>query len=317
MNRRRSALRLVLAATSLTLSLTAMVGAQRRGREGTAAGREVTIPVTVDPGKDRAGAPAQLQADDLTLLEEKRPQRIISVRGPDEAPPILAVLLQDDLVARVNNEIQGVKEFIRRLPAGSRVLTGYVTSGSLGVAQDFTTDLQRAADSLRIVRGAESAAPFNPYVEVVEALRRFDAQPAGRRLVLLVSDGLDTSRGFRSASPSQSVDLDRAIGEAQRRGVAVFTFYAPSVGPTSASRTAVNYGQGSLNRLADETGGEAFFTGTDFVSFNPYFRELSEVLARQWLVTYRSANTGPGFRRIEITSESGLRLHYPAGYRAR
>ena len=188
---------------------------------------------------------------------------------------------------------------------------------SMTVAQDFTTDLARAADSLRILRRSESAAPFNPYVEVVEALRSFDTQPAGQRMALLVSDGLDVSRGFRSASPFQSIDLDRAISEAQRRGVAVFTFYAPSVGLTSVSRIAVNYGQGSLNRLADETGGEAFFIGTDFVTFDPYFRELNDLLARQWLVTYRSSNTGSGFRRIEVTTEANLHLHYPAGYRVR
>ncbi len=219
-------------------------------------------------------------------------------------------------------ELKGVvikpdKEFIRRLPEGSRVMTGYITSGSFRVAQDFTTDLARAADSLRILRSSESAAPFNPYVEMVEALRRFDTQPAGRRMALLVSDGLDVSHGFRGASPFQSMDLDRAISEAQRRGVAVFTFYAPSVGLTSVSRIAVNYGQGSLNRLADETGGEAFFTGTDFVTFDPYFREFNDLLARQWLVTYRSSNTGSGFRRIEVTTEANLHLHYPAGYRVR
>jgi hypothetical protein len=51
-------------------------------------------------------------------------------------------------------------------------------------------DRARAADSLRILRSDESSAPFNPYVEVVEALRRFDTQPAGRRMALLVSVGL-------------------------------------------------------------------------------------------------------------------------------
>jgi hypothetical protein len=56
---------------------------------------------------------------------------------------------------------------------------------------------------------------------MVEALRRFDTQLAGRRMALLVSDGLDVSHGFRSASPFQSIDLDRAISEAQRRGVVV------------------------------------------------------------------------------------------------
>jgi hypothetical protein len=77
-------------------------------------------------------------------------------------------------------------------------MTGYITSGSFRGAQDFTTDLARAADSLRILRSNDSATPFNPYVEVVEALRRFDTQPAGRRMALLVSDGLDVSRGGRS-----------------------------------------------------------------------------------------------------------------------
>ncbi|HEX8183951.1 MAG TPA: hypothetical protein VF747_04350, partial [Blastocatellia bacterium] len=185
------------------------------------------------------------------------------------------------------------------------------------VAQDFTTDRESAARSLRILRSSQSGAPFNPYVEVLEALRRFDSQAAGRRMILLVSDGLDASRGFRSASPTQSIDLERAIREAQRRGVAAFTFYAPSVGITSVNRLAVNYGQGSLNRLADETGGEAFFSGTDFVSFDPYIKEFNELLGLQWLITYRSSTIGSGFRRIEVTTDVDVHLHYPEGYSPR
>jgi len=38
---------------------------------------------------------------------------------------------------------------------------------------------------------------------------------------------------------------------------------------------------------------------------------------RQWLITYRSANTGSGFRRIEVTTDYELHLHHPAGYRSR
>jgi hypothetical protein len=114
-----------------------------------------------------------------------------------------------------------------------------------------------------------------------------------------------------------SLDLERAITEAQRRGVAVFSFYAPTVGLTSWNRTAVGWGQGSLNRLADETGGAAFFSGTSFVSFDPYFKGLDELLDFQWLITYQSSNTGEGFRRIEVTTDYDLRLRRPAGYRPR
>jgi len=223
-------------------------------------GIEHTIVVTAHPHNDRMRKEAQkLRADDFVVREEKVPQKILSVKSASEAPPIIAVLLQDDLVGRVNNELNGLRQFIRQLPEGSRVMTGYITAGSLRVTQDFTTDRARAADSLHILRSTADAAPYNPYVELLEGLRRFDAQPVGRRLVLMVSDGLDTSRGLESASALNSVDLERAIREAQRRGVSVFSFYAPSVGLSSFSRLEANYGQGALNRLADETGGETFY----------------------------------------------------------
>jgi VWFA-related protein len=303
-----------LMAVALLLSgITGANGQRRHNKENN--GRDVTILVTVDPHSERTRQIAdKLQPDEFAVRENDRPQRILSVKRPSEAPIILAVLIQDDLVSRVNNEIRGIKDFIRRLPEGSRVLTGYVTVGSLNVAQDFTSDREQAAESLRIIRSSQSASPFNPYVEVIEALRRFDSQPAGRRMVLLVSDGLDVSRGFRDASPALSVDLDRAIREAQRCGVAVFTFYAPSTGLTGRSHLAVNYGQGCLNRLADETGGEAFFSGSDFVTFDPYFRGFNELLGRQWLITYRSSTAGSEFRRITVRTEYDVHLHYPAGY---
>ena len=277
--------------------------------------REVTILVTAHPHNARMREVAlKLKADDFAVREDKRPQQIISVKRASEAAPILAVLIQDDLVSHVNNEIGRIKQFLRSLPEGSRVMTAYVTSGTLQVKQDFTADRASAAESLRIVRSSASSSPYNPYVEVVEALRRFDSQPAGRRMILLVSDGLDNSHGFRSSSPRLSLDLDRAIREAQKRSVAVFSFYAPSVGLTSSSGMAANFGQGSLIRLADETGGEAFITGTDPVTFDPYFKEFDGLLGLQWVITYRSSTVGTGFRHIEVTAEQDVHLHYAEGY---
>jgi VWFA-related protein len=308
----------ILANVAIVLISAAIVVAQDQKREVVVNGRELTILVTVDPHNDRTREIAtKLQPEDFTVLEEKQKQRIISVKRASESPPIIAVLIQDDLVSGVSNEIAGIKEFIRHLPEGSRVMTAYLTAGSLRVTQKFTTDRMRAAESLRIVTSNQSAATYSPYIQVVEALKRFDEQPAGRRIVLLMSDGLDVSQGFRDASPMFSLYLDQAIREAQRRGVAIFSFYAPSVGLTSVSRLAVNYGQGSLNRVADETGGEAFFSGTSFVTFDPYFRELNDLFDRQWLITYQSANSGTGFRRIEVTTDFDLHLHHPSGYRVR
>ena len=198
-------------------------------------------------------------------------------------PINLAVLVQDDLISQVGNELERTREFIRSLPNGSRVMVGYITTGTLQVRQPFTSDLDKAARSLRILSSSTAASPFNPYVEVLEALRHFKANEKGKNAVLLISDGLDTSRGFDSTSAGHTPDLERAIDKANQGGVAVYAFYAPSVGLTSHSGIAASYGQSSLNRLANDTGGKAFFQGTTgFVSFDPYFKNLTRTLNEQY-----------------------------------
>jgi hypothetical protein len=199
-----------------------------------------------------------------------------------QEPLNLAILIQDDLTSQVSNELGITRDFIRSLPSGSRVMVGYITTGTLQVRQPFTSDLEKAAGSLRVPRSSTSASPFNPYVEVIEALRKFEGLK-GKNALLLISDGLDTSRGFDITSSGHTLDLERAIKEANLRSVAVYTFYAPSVGLTSHSRLAASYGQNSLNRLADDTGGKAFFQGTTgFVTFDSYFEHLKQTLNEQY-----------------------------------
>jgi len=196
-------------------------------------------------------------------------------------PLNIAILIQDDLTSRVGNELGVTRQFIRALPAGSRVMVGYITAGSLQVRQPFTTDLNRAANSLRIPIASTSASPYNPYVEVIEALKKFDSGWKGHSAVLLISDGLDTSRGFDVTSAGQTLDIDRTIKEANRRSVAIYSFYAPSVGLTSHSYLAASFGQSSLNRVSHDTGGKAFFQGTTgFVTFDSYFSRLTQELNR-------------------------------------
>lgn len=197
-------------------------------------------------------------------------------------PLNLAILIQDDLTSQVANELGVTRDFIRSLPNGSQVMVGYITTGTLQVRQPFTTDLEKASRALRMPISSTAASAYNPYVEVVEALRKFQGDARNRNAILLISDGLDTSRGFDSTSAGHTLDLERAIKHANDRNVAVYAFYAPSVGLTSYNRLAASYGQSSLNRLARDTGGKAFFQGsTGFVSFDSHFKRLQKTLNEQ------------------------------------
>lgn len=273
-------------------------------------GKPVTVPVTI-----RVKEETELQNIDLSIIEDGEPQTIISIRGVGTNSPItLAVLIQEDLVS-IGNEIKSLAEFIRKLPKGSRVMVGYLRTGTLQVKQRFTNDLEKAAKALRPPSGFASASPYNPYVEVIEALKRFESQPLGRRAILLVSDGLDISRGVDSSSPTQSVDLQRAVNESQRRGVAIYGFYAPTA-VAAANPSLAGNAQSSLLRLSNETGGEAFFQGTRApVSFDPFIRELDISLQKQAALTFLSTHLNKGFHRIEVRSSTpGVRVSYPSGY---
>lgn len=279
--------------------------------------RPVIIPLTIRVKGEVAPSELELQTVDLTVNEDGEPQTILSVRAMGTNSPInLIVLMQDDLVSSIGLEIKSLAEFIRRLPRGSRVSVGYLRAGSLQVRQKFTADLERAARSLRVPIGVASVAPYNPYVEVIEALKRFDAQPAGRRAILLVSDGLDTSHGIDSSGPTQSLDLQRAITEAQRRSVAIYSFYAPTA-TTASNGNLIANAQSSLQRISDETGGRAFFQGFGApTSFDPFIKELASALDRQIALTYLSTHLNKGFHRVKISSSTpGVEVSYPAGYK--
>jgi len=130
-----------------------------------------------------------------------------------------------------------------------------------------------------------------------------------------LSDGLDISRGVDSSSPTQSVDLQRAVNESQRRGVAIYGFYSPSI-VAAANPALVSNAQSSLLRLSEETGGLAFFQGTGApVSFQPFIRELDTSLQKQAALTFLSTHLSKGFHKLEVKSSTpGVRVAYPSGY---
>lgn len=278
--------------------------------------RPITIPISVRAGNVKVSEVRGevIEAGNITVKEDGQERTILSLRSTADYPMHFAVLIQEDVESSVNLELEGIGNFIRKLPKGSRVMVAYLRGGTIQVRQKFTDDLDKAAKSLRIL-GGSGVAPYNPYVGVSEALERFENLPIGRRSVLLVSDGLDIARGIDSASPAQSLDLDRAILKAQRDGVAVYTIYASTAQTSRGDSRLVSYGQGSLQRLADETGGRAFFSGFSTpVSFAPFLRELGTSLSRQFALTYLSTEKNSGFRRIAITSDNPeVKIEYPKG----
>ncbi len=276
--------------------------------------RTMTIPISIftkeELRKNQAGE--YIEAGEIIVKEDGDQQTILSIRSVTNTPLHIAILIQDNLSSNINLQLDEIKNFIRKLPSDSRVMVAYLRSGTTLVPQKFTTDLEKAAGSVRAVVGSSSVAPNSPYEGVEEVLGRFDALPTGRRAILLLSDGLDLSE----TAPAQSLRLDQAVLKAQRRGVAVYSFYSSGTLTENGNSSVILNGQSSLNRLSEETGGRAFFQGTiSPISLQPFFRDLNLALTRQFALTYLSTHLKKGYHKVQVISTNPeIRIEHPKGY---
>lgn len=280
--------------------------------------RPVTIPISIYTKDELRTDQAEeyVQAERLVVKEDKDEQLILSIRSVSNSPLALAVLVQDELTSDFNLQIPSIASFIRSLPAGSRVLVGAVRGGNLVIRQKFTEDLDRAARSLSIVAGTSITAGSGPWEGVSDLTGRFEGMPTGRRAILLVSDGFDSTLGSSPNSSYQSPALERAISKAQRRSVAVYSIYSPTAITASGAGTIALSAQSALQRISDETGGRAFFQGIGApVSFHPFFKDLKILINRQFALTYLSTHMNKGFHRISVTSTNPqVKIEHPQGY---
>jgi len=278
----------------------------------------MTIPIAIftkQELKDRRAA-EYVEADTLTVREDNEEQQILSIRSVSDTPLSIALLIQEDLAGNFNLQIKDIADFVRGLPKGTRVMVAYARSGSMQVTQKFTDDLELAAKAVRPVVSSPAMAPRSPYDSLQELTSRFDAMPAGRRAVLLFSDGLDTTGGLNLASVSQSADLETAILKSQRRSIAVYSFYSPTHATEGGSSILVLGAQGALQKLSEQTGGRAFFQGSIApISFLPFFRDMELALNRQFSLTYLSTHMKKDYHKLNVTSTNPeVRIDHPKGY---
>lgn len=307
----------VVLATLIVLITTAL-GQTSTVREPKQRIRTVTIPISIFTKKElREGQTEEIvEVNELLVNEDKEPQQILSIRSVTNSPISIALVIQDDLTGNINLQLRSISDFIRTLPAGSRVLVGYLRGGTLQVRQKFTEDLDKAARSIRIVSGSGASGGNGPYPGLIETVKRFEGLPGGRRAVILISDGIDVSQGLSPFAASQSPELDRAIARTQRNSIAVYSIYSPSAFTENAASTIGLSGQNALQRLSDETGGRAYSQGLlSPISFDPFFKDLNMALNRQFALTYLSTHMKKGFYSVEVKSTNPeVKIDHPKGY---
>jgi len=199
------------------------------------------------------------------------------VAKPQSGPIDLAVVIDNSITQHADVQLKQVGDFLQTMPQGTHVAVIYADYGGVQYAQEFTTDLAQAAKSIRIPSGFPNTA--NGLYDSLSTVMKKWPTDGNRRVVLLVSSGIDTDNGLSNTQPDLNMVFQHAMSEAQKDGVTVYAIYASGAGPALQNRELILNGQGCLSQLADVTGGKAFFEGMETpVSFTPYLATISRSL---------------------------------------
>ena len=221
----------------------------------------------------------------------------VPYRG-EQAGLELYILIDDSSTTEVGAQLDDLRKFITAQPETTLAGVGYIRNGAVDVRQSFTKDHSLASRALRLPFGSGGASD-SPYTAITDLIEHWP-ESQNRRVIFMVSSGIDAWQ----PGPTDTY-LDDAISRAQRAGVQVYSIYAWPAGHFGHSFWRANWGQNNLSRLADETGGEAYFQALSMpISYGPYLDQFAERLDHQYRLTFfAKVGKKAGFQKIRIETE--------------
>ncbi|MDQ1728636.1 MAG: Ca-activated chloride channel [Pyrinomonadaceae bacterium] len=279
--------------------------------------RRVRLPITVLDKKGQF-VPGLTQTD-FVIFEDKVPQQIETFSDDlGQSLPVYVAVLMDtspSTAGKLKFEQESAMNFIQSVVRARKDQVLFATfDHEINLRQDFTTKLDlldRAVSSVKTT-GNQTALFDAVWQFCDEKLRNV----AGRRVLVVITDGEDT---YSRANLRDAIDI------AQRTETTIFAIstkagFIAAVPGVEAGEIRDQKDK-DLVKLAEETGGVAFFTG-DMLSLERSFSKISKELRSQYLVTYKPANDryDGNFRRIEVRLAEGhknLKVRTKHGYTAK
>jgi VWFA-related protein len=231
-----------------------------------------------------------LRKEDFKVFEDERIQSISNFSSESNLPLTIALLV--DTSGSIRDKLRFEEEaaiefFYSTLQRGKDKALVIAFDSGVGLLQDFTDDPEKLADKIRQIRAGGGTSLYDAiYLAVNQKL----ANQGGRRIAILITDGDDNS---------SRVSLTETLEAAQKNEVtmyAISTNSAAFFGSKEQER-----GDKTLKRLAEETGGKAFFP-LKVQDLASSFLDIHDELRSQYQIGYRPTNAKQDgtFRRIRV-----------------
>jgi Ca-activated chloride channel family protein len=263
----------------------------------------VVFIVTDKHGKRITG----MKQADFRILDDSKPAEIRSFVSEANLPLQVGLLVDasNSVRDRFKFEQESAIEFLNqtvRPRYDQAFVVGFDSTPE--VTQDFTDSAEKLAHGVKELRPGGGTAMFDAlYFACRDKLVKQAQSGPTRRAIILLSDGDDNQ---------SHVTREEAIEMAQRAEAIVYTI------STNISGTK-KQGDKVLERIADATGGRAFFP-FQLRNVADAFAEIQEELRSQYAVAYRPTEfkADGHFRTIEIVANDRKNFHVRArrGYYA-
>ena len=245
---------------------------------------------------------SNLNKEDFIVEEDGKRQEVLKFSKENELPLTLALLM--DTSGSVSEVLPEEKEtaiaFINTILTRRDLSMVIKFDHYAKVVQDFTEDKSRMEDAIDSVRKTGDGTAL--YDAIVLASRDHLALEAGRKAMILISDGKD-----EGSSHSQR----NALFSAHEADAVIYSI------SNVLGFNPKGYGDlGALKTLSLETGGAAYFIHRTS-DFRDIFDQIANELRSQYSLAYKSTNTKRDgkFRTVKITTrDASLTARTRRGY---
>ena len=238
---------------------------------------------------ERGKQVTRLEPSSLRLFEDEHPQTIRYFSQETDLPSTVGILLDtsNSIQEKFSFERASALEFLTKVIRCKHDEAFLMTFDSdIRLVHDLTDDPAILVNALNFIRPRGATRLYDAIAQAcTEKLALVD----GRRVLLVISDGDDDA---------SMLNLRKALKVAQKEDVMV---YAVSTNPHGLSPEHLSGPDKVLRRLAEETGGQAFFPTTP-VEFARCFERISTEMRSQYTLAYNSSNPkcDGTFRKIRI-----------------
>jgi Ca-activated chloride channel homolog len=246
------------------------------------------------------------QKDFAILDDHKPPQSIVNFRRETDLPIELGLLIDTSgsVRSRFDFEQDAAVSFLQntvRPNFDKAFVVGF--NGHSQVMQDFTDNAALLSAAVHRLQDGGGTALYDAiYRACHEKLIKEHEDHPSRRAIVVVSDGEDNQSEF---SEAQAVEM------AQRAEVIIYAISTDDSG-------LILRGDKVLQRIADATGGRAFFP-FKMKDIKNSFSAIEDELRSQYIVSYHPADfeADGRYRPIEITAlKKDLQVRSRKGYYA-